>query len=119
MLRILANENVPGPAVEALRAAGHDVTWVVEGPRGADDPVVVKQAAAQGRLILTFDKDFGELVYRGGMEASAGVVLLRITTRSPEEAADRILRELTAHADELPGHFTVVSDKKVRVAKLP
>jgi len=119
MLRILANENVPGPAIEAMRAAGHDVVWMFEGRRGLDDPMVLKQAQAEGRILITFDKDFGELVYRGGADASAGVVLIRISTRSPEEAADRILRELAAHAEELPGHFTVVGDHGVRVVKLP
>ncbi|MGD0388256.1 MAG: DUF5615 family PIN-like protein [Tepidisphaeraceae bacterium] len=119
MLRILANENVPGPAIEAMRAAGHDVVWVFEGPRGLDDPAVLKRAQAEGRILITFDKDFGELVYRAGADASAGVVLFRITTRSPKEAADRILRELATHGDELPGHFTVVGDKRVRVVKLP
>jgi predicted nuclease of predicted toxin-antitoxin system len=119
MLRILANENVPGPAIEAMRAAGHDVVWVLEGPRGLDDPAVLKRAQAEERIVVTFDKDFGELVYSGGADASSGVVLFRITTRSPKEAADRILRELTTRAGELPGHFTVVGDHRVRVVKLP
>jgi predicted nuclease of predicted toxin-antitoxin system len=119
MLRLLANENVPGPAVEALRAAGHDVVWVFEGPRGLDDPAVLKQAQAEGRILVTFDKDFGELVYQRGADASAGVVLFRITTSSSQEAADRVLRELTARGDELPGRFTVVGDRRVRVVELP
>jgi predicted nuclease of predicted toxin-antitoxin system len=119
MLRILANENVPGSAIDAMRSAGHNVVWACEGPRGLDDPVILKQAQAEARIVITFDKDFGELVYRSGANASAGVVFFRITSRSPEEAADRILRELTAHADDLPGHFTVISDTKVRIVKLP
>jgi predicted nuclease of predicted toxin-antitoxin system len=118
-LRIAANENVPGPAVFALRAAGHDVTWIMEQSRGLDDPDILERARAEGRIIVTFDKDFGELVFRKGSAASAGVILFRIDTQSPEEAAERMVRELASHADEFAGHFTVVSDKKVRVVKLP
>jgi predicted nuclease of predicted toxin-antitoxin system len=56
------------------------------------DPVILTQAQSEGRIVITFDKDFGELVYRNGAAASAGIVLFRITTRSPEEAADRKVR---------------------------
>jgi predicted nuclease of predicted toxin-antitoxin system len=118
-MRFLANENVPGLAIEALRAAGHDVVWLYEGPHGLEDPVILSRAQRDKRIVITFDKDFGELVYRGGVDASAGVVLFRIATRSPREAAEKILRELTEHADVLPGHFTVVGEQRVRVVELP
>jgi predicted nuclease of predicted toxin-antitoxin system len=119
MLRILANENIPLVAIEGLREAGHDVAWVFEKARGADDGSVLALAQAEARLILTFDKDFGELVYQRGKDASAGVVLLRISTKSPAIAARRIVNELAAHADELAGSFTVIGDQKVRVVRLP
>jgi predicted nuclease of predicted toxin-antitoxin system len=56
---LLANENVPGRAVEALRSRGHDVTWVRTDLPGVSDRQVVAHAMAEGRLLLTFAKDFG------------------------------------------------------------
>ena len=75
-MRLLANENFPGRAVEALRSRGHDVTWVRTAFPGASDQQVVAHAVAESRLLLTFDKDFGELTFRLGVPASRGEVLL-------------------------------------------
>ncbi|MBI2392261.1 MAG: DUF5615 family PIN-like protein [Deltaproteobacteria bacterium] len=60
-MRLLANENFPRQAVEALRAAGHDVAWVVEGTPSVEDRSVLQQAVAEERVLVTLDKDFGEL----------------------------------------------------------
>ena len=60
-MRFLANENFPGAAVAALEAAGHDIIWVRVAAPGTTDPDVVAWAAREGRILLTFDKDFGEL----------------------------------------------------------
>lgn len=68
-MRILANENVPGPVVAALRAAGHDVLWAKETMPGAKDRNVLDRAQADARLLVTFDKDFGELAVREALPA--------------------------------------------------
>jgi hypothetical protein len=60
-MRFLANENFPGAAVKALVAAGHDVVWVRIAAPGTTDPDVLAWAAREERILLTFDKDFGEL----------------------------------------------------------
>jgi predicted nuclease of predicted toxin-antitoxin system len=60
-MRFLANENLPGTAVTALAAAGHDVVWVRTAAPGTTDPEVLAWAAREERILLTFDKDFGEL----------------------------------------------------------
>jgi predicted nuclease of predicted toxin-antitoxin system len=60
-MRFLANENFPGAAVTALQAAGHEVVWVRTAAPGASDPDVLAWAAREQRVLLTFDKDFGEL----------------------------------------------------------
>ena len=60
-MRFLANENFPGAAVTALEAAGHDVVWVRTATPGAADPDVPAWATREERILLTFDKDFGEL----------------------------------------------------------
>ena len=63
-MRILANENFPGPILRELRRRGHDVVSVKESMRGASDREVLERAQQEDRLVLTFDKDFGELAYQ-------------------------------------------------------
>lgn len=77
-MRFLANENFPRAAVEALRADGHDVSWIRTEAQGIPDDAVLARAHADGRVLLTFDKDFGELVLKRGARASHGIILFRI-----------------------------------------
>jgi predicted nuclease of predicted toxin-antitoxin system len=98
-MRILANENVPGPVVTGVRDAGHDVLWVKESMAGATDHEVLTRAEQEGRLLVTFDKDFGELAVRTGLPASSGVVLLRLRGDSPEADNARAIAALTSRDD--------------------
>jgi predicted nuclease of predicted toxin-antitoxin system len=63
-VRLLADENFPGVAVAALRSRGHDVAWIRTDAPGSGDRDVLARAEAEGRLLITFDKDFGELAFR-------------------------------------------------------
>ncbi|MGE3311762.1 MAG: DUF5615 family PIN-like protein [Limisphaerales bacterium] len=93
-LQICADENFPGQAVHALRENGHDVLWMAEqGPRTADVDVLAL-ADAEGRLLVTFDKDFGEMAVRRRLRATSGIVLFRIKVIDPEETARRLVRIL-------------------------
>lgn len=74
-MTFLANENFPLDAVEALRRAGHDVAWVRTDAPGSTDSQVLARAVAEGRLLLTFDKDFGDLAFHAGLPAGCGIVL--------------------------------------------
>lgn len=60
-MRFLADENFPGAAVGALRAMGRDISWVRALSPGMTDPDVLAWALREQRVLLTFDKDFGEL----------------------------------------------------------
>ena len=84
--RLLADQNVPGAVVAALRQQGHDVAWVLEDAPGSPDPEVLLRAQRDDRVLVTFDKDFGELAFHRGLAASVGIVLFRITLTSPEHA---------------------------------
>ena len=75
-MRFLANENFPLPSVRLLRSAGHDVLSITEESPGISDDRILARAVAEERIILTFDRDYGELIYRVGMVAAA-VLLLR------------------------------------------
>lgn len=82
-MRFLANENFPGAAVTALEAAGHDVAWVRIVAPGMTDPDVMAWAMRDERILLTFDKDFGELAGKSALPRTCGVVLLRTPIHRP------------------------------------
>jgi predicted nuclease of predicted toxin-antitoxin system len=116
-LRFHANENIESEVVAFLRAAGHDVAYAAELTPRAADHVILGIAAAESRIVLTADKDFGELCFRRRLP-SAGVILLRVKAVSPS-ARIRVFDDLLrTHADRLPGRFTVVSERGVRMRAL-
>ena len=118
MLRLLANEKVLLDAVVALRTAGHDVMWARDVCTGATDARVLTLAREEDRIVLTFDKDFGELVFRAGVQASPGVILIRMRASSPVVAAARTVAVVTSRED-WRGHFSVADDHHLRMTPLP
>jgi predicted nuclease of predicted toxin-antitoxin system len=117
-VRIFANENFPVPLIRELRQRGHDVTSVKELMRGAEDRAVLARAQEESRLVVTFDKDFGELAYRFGLPASSGVILFRLSGSSPDIDNARALAALESGI-EWTGCFAVVTNDRIRVRPLP
>ncbi len=117
-MRILADENFPGDAVTALRARGHDVVWVRSDAPGSSDPQVLAHAQAEERILVTFDKDFGELAFRSGLPASSGIVLFRISVPSSSYVAQVAVAALESRTD-WAGHFAVIEDDRIRMTPLP
>ncbi len=101
-----------------LRQEGHDVLWIRESVPGSPDDVVLARACDENRLLITFDKDFGELVFRRGAKASRGVVLFRIAQPSAAAVATRVAAVLESR-DDWSGHFSVVEESSVRMRPLP
>ncbi len=117
-MRILANENFPADAVIGLRNQGHDVAWVREDSPGISDMEVLARAQREDRVIVTFDKDFGELAFRSGLPASAGIVLFRISVPSSAHVARAATTALASRSD-WAGHFSVIEDQRIRMTPLP
>lgn len=117
-MHVCAHENVPGDCIAALRQRGHDVLWIRETEPGSTDDAVLAKAQAEARLLITFDKDFGELVFRRGTAASRGIVLFRLRKSSPEVLARRIVQILESRAI-WEGHYSVVDEHSVRMRRLP
>jgi len=117
-MRILADENFPGDAVDALQKRGHDVAWAHSDSPGDSDVAILARAQAEHRILLTFDKDFGELAFRSGLPASSGIVLFRISTPSPSHVARVAVAALESRTD-WTGHFAVVEDERIRMTPLP
>ena len=118
-MRFLANENMPLPSVKRLREAQHDVTAVAETAPGAKDADIMALAAREGRVILTFDRDYGELIYRLALAAPLGIVYFRLHPSSPQEPADLLLQLLADGKLPLEHKFTVVERSTVRQRPLP
>jgi predicted nuclease of predicted toxin-antitoxin system len=116
-MRLLANENFPRAAVEALRLVGHEVAWLTTDAPGSSDEEVLARAHREHRLLLTFDKDFGELVLKRGLAASRGVMLFRIPLYKPAELALRIVSVIASRSDWV-GHFSVIEPERVRMRPL-
>ena len=109
-MRILADESVEGEVVARLRSQGHDVAYIPEASAGIRDDKVLARANAEGRVLLTEDKDFGDLAFFYG-NRSSGIVLLRAHGADAETKADLVAEALEAHEDELtkdPPHFVVL-----------
>lgn len=117
-MRILANENFPGDAVTALRQAGHDIAWIRLDAPGSTDAEVLRRANAEARILITFDKDFGELAFRAGLPATSGVILFRIGMPSSTQVAQMAVTVLGSRKD-WGGHFSVVEDRRIRMTPLP
>jgi len=116
-MRFLANENFPAAAIRALQAVGHDVIWVRVTSPGATDAEVLAWAAREERVLLTFDKDFGELAKGSALPAASGVVLLRVRMPRAADAGMRVAAMIAAR-DDWAGHFSVVEAGRVRMRPL-
>jgi hypothetical protein len=116
-MRFLADENFPRPALEVLGKAGWDIFSIAKECPGVSDEEVAALCTDQQRVLLTFDKDFGELVFRRGLSAGSGIVLFRITLDFPEEAAELFLALVDSNPD-LSGFFYVVTRDRIRVRPL-
>jgi len=116
-MRLLADENFPLDAVDALRANGHDVARIREDSRGAHDNIILLRAQEESRIVVTFDKDFGELAFRSKLPAQSGVILFRLTPRSSQYIAQAAVQAL-ASKDNWVGHFSVVEDNRIRMTSL-
>ena len=117
-MKFLADENFPGPTVRALRGAGFDVVWVLENSPGTPDEGVLILAAQENSILLTLDKDFGELVFRRRLPSGAGIVLFRIVSDSPEMFAALALVALQSR-DDWAGHFSVIANDRIRMTPFP
>ena len=117
-MRFLADENFLGDAVLALQQQGHDVVWIRIDAPGSSDQEVLARAQAEERIILTFDKDFGELAFRFGLLATSGIILFRLPLLKPTSLISIVISALATQSD-WSGLFTVVESDRIRLRPLP
>ena len=116
-MKFLANENVAGDAVASLREKGHDVVWIRTDSPGSKDEDILSRAVAEERILITFDKDFGELAFHSHLPAKCGIILFRISAPSSAAIAHIVAVAITSRSD-WAGHFPVVEEHRVRMREL-
>jgi predicted nuclease of predicted toxin-antitoxin system len=113
-VKLLANENFPLAGVLFLRSAGYDIAAIGVDRPGISDISVMEIAISEQRTILTFDRDYGTLIYKHGYRPSNGVIYLRLYEFRPEEPGE-IVHELL-HTMKIPtgSTFTVYDGSTIR-----
>jgi predicted nuclease of predicted toxin-antitoxin system len=113
-LKLLVDVSAGTAITDWLRSAGHDVVAVREVDARMKDTDILAWAVSEQRLVVTMDKDFGELVHRWG-QSHTGVLLLRLES-VPNDEKVRITAEIFAkYGDQLAGHFCVYQDGRLRI----
>ena len=115
-MRFLADECCAVSLVAALRQDGHDVVHVGEVFAGVTDDEVL--ALRERPILLTEDKDFGDLTVRL-QKPAIGLILLRLAPGDHELKIIRLRRLIAAYGDRLAGHYTVVRPDRLRFRPLP
>ena len=113
-MNFLADESVDQQIVEQLRLQGHEVFYVAEMEPSIPDDLVMQRANEHLALLLTEDKDFGELVYRQGL-IHRGVILARLAGLSSQTKALVVSRAIAERANEMPNAFSVISPGMIRI----
>ena len=116
-MRLLADENIPRLVVEFICSRGHDAIWVGNVAPGITDREVLSLATTQKRTLITFDTDFGELVFRLGIGAPFGIILFRLPPDSPSGIAQSIISALESQQDWV-NHFSIVDENRIRMRSL-
>lgn len=117
-MRFLADESCDFAIVRALRATGFDVVAVAEMAPRARDPDVIALAVHEDRVLLTEDKDFGQLVF-ASRAPSAGVVLIRSQGRARRQLPRTVVDLVLARGDQIAGQFVVVQPGRIRARRGP
>ena len=112
-MKFLADECCSAVIIEVLRQAGHKVASVAEVMRGADDEAVLNAARKEGRILITEDKDFGDLVVFL-RRVSQGVILVRSRAKAYKDTANLLCKLLERNPEKVAGHFVVVTPRQVR-----
>lgn len=116
-MNFLADERVDRQIVEQLRRDGHRVGYVAEMTPGIPDATVLAAANPEAALLLTADKDFGEMLFRQRLHAH-GVVLIRLAGLAPGRKAELVASAVNQHAADLRRAFTVVAPSAIRIRHL-
>ncbi|MDP3180620.1 MAG: DUF5615 family PIN-like protein [Bacteroidota bacterium] len=116
-MKLLANENFPQSSVKILKEAGYDIVSVGDEFAGITDIEVINFATQEYRIILTFDRDYGELIFKRGYRPTSGVIYIRWEIFQPEEPGKYLIELFRTKNILYENTLTVISDDNIRQRK--
>lgn len=116
-MKFLADESVDRQIVDALREDDYAVLYVTEMDPGISDDEVLDKAEKGSAILITADKDFGELVFRQ-QRITKGVVLVRLAGLLPSKKAEIASSMIKKHLDAIQNAFSVISPNAIRIRRI-
>lgn len=116
-MRFLADENVSRHVINRLRAAGFEIVSISETSPGIPDKDVLGVAESEECILITEDRDFGELVVRQRLDVR-GLILLELDRLSNSAEAETVASVVSTHADKLIGNLLVIEPGRIRIRPL-
>jgi predicted nuclease of predicted toxin-antitoxin system len=117
-MKFLVDECVGPTVTKWLKQNNYDAISIYDDLSGVSDDFVLKKAFLENRILITSDKDFGEMIFKNKMQ-HCGIVLLRLITEQPSNKIRVLEAVLKNYAQELFGNYVVVTETTVRIIKLP
>lgn len=117
MVSFLVDENVEFSVVRHLREQGYNVLSIAETNPSLDDVSILMLAAKEKRIIITSDKDFGNLIFRENLP-TLGIILFRMDDQSARKKVEVIDILLNNYSDRLAGNFITITDAKIRIRRI-
>lgn len=115
-MKFLIDECIGYSIVEWLQSKNHDVVFLEESSMGAGDPEVLRMAFSSNRILITCDKDFGEIIFLRKQQ-HCGIILLRLASYTRSKKINVLEKILKDHANEMQNNFIVATETNVRVTK--
>jgi len=116
-MRFIADETLGPIVIKWLRKLHHNVLSIYEDFRGLNDDEILQKSFEDNRILITNDKDFGEMVFRQ-RKSHSGVILLRLDDERSTNTIEVLDMLLGRYASQLVGNFVVATESTVRVVHL-
>ncbi len=117
MIKLLTNENIPLSCVHLLKEMGYDVIHTGFEFPGVTDEDIIQFSELESRTIITFDRDYSDLIFKQGFKPSGGVIFLRINDYAPDELAKLLSDVLKMKEIRFSNMFTVIDNHGIRQRK--
>lgn len=116
-MNFIADEGLDKTLVMLLRASGHDVFYFAEEAQSTDDETILDFANKENRILLTRDKDFGELIYRL-QKVHTGIILIRLEELHSQTRSQIVAEFIEQNTEKLIQHFIVIQPGGARIKNL-